>query len=103
MPIRPPMHRPQGLPPPEQVARAYDRERGGARQRGYDGAWDKARKAYLNKHPHCVACWANGNAIPASDLDHIIPHRGDRKLFWDRSNWQGLCAMHHGRKTRAGG
>jgi 5-methylcytosine-specific restriction endonuclease McrA len=28
-------------------------------------------------------------------VDHIIPHRGDDRLFWDRSNWQALCAHHH--------
>ena len=24
-------------------------------------------------------------------LDHIVPHKGDMKVFWDRANWQGLC------------
>ncbi|MFG1378079.1 HNH endonuclease [Xanthobacter autotrophicus] len=24
-------------------------------------------------------------------VDHIIPHRGDKALMWDRSNWQALC------------
>lgn len=23
-------------------------------------------------------------------VDHIIPHRGDKKLFWDPGNWQAL-------------
>ena len=32
-------------------------------------------------------------------VDHIIPHRGDQKLFWDRSNWQPLCEHHHNVKT----
>jgi 5-methylcytosine-specific restriction protein A len=32
---------------------------------------------------------------PASVVDHIKPHRGDRKLFWERSNWQPLCQHHH--------
>lgn len=32
-------------------------------------------------------------------VDHIIPHRGDKKLFWDERNWQGLCKKHHDRKT----
>lgn len=32
-------------------------------------------------------------------VDHIVPHRGDQKLFWDRSNWQPLCEHHHNVKT----
>ncbi|WP_396127368.1 HNH endonuclease [Edaphobacter acidisoli] len=37
--------------------------------------------------------------VPAAHTDHIIPHRGDKKLFWDRSNWQPLCATCHSVKT----
>ena len=39
--------------------------------------------------------------ICLTDVDHIKPHRGDLKLFWDRSNWQALCHRHHSMKTRA--
>lgn len=28
-------------------------------------------------------------------IDHITPHKGDQKLFWDRKNWQVLCPDHH--------
>ena len=35
-------------------------------------------------------------------VDHIIPHRGDPELFWDRSNWQALCKNCHDRKTGMG-
>jgi 5-methylcytosine-specific restriction endonuclease McrA len=28
-------------------------------------------------------------------VDHIIPHRGDKRLFWHRANWQPLCAPCH--------
>ena len=35
-------------------------------------------------------------------LDHIIPHRGDQKLFWDEQNWQPLCKDCHDRKTGTG-
>jgi 5-methylcytosine-specific restriction protein A len=27
--------------------------------------------------------------------DHIVPHRGDLKLFWPMSNLQTLCQPHH--------
>ncbi|MGY6410502.1 MAG: HNH endonuclease [Alkalilacustris sp.] len=32
-------------------------------------------------------------------MDHATPHKGGRKLFWDRSNWAPMCASCHGRKT----
>ena len=28
-------------------------------------------------------------------MDHIVPHRGDHKCFWDRKNWQALCRSCH--------
>jgi 5-methylcytosine-specific restriction protein A len=36
-------------------------------------------------------------------VDHVIPHKGDRALFWDEANnWQALCARCHALKTNAG-
>ena len=61
----------------------------------------KARKKYLEAHPLCVECMKEGRSVKATDVDHIIPHRGDRTLFWDQSNWQALCHHHHSMKTRA--
>lgn len=68
----------------------HDRGRPSARQRGYDSRWQKARAGYLLAHPYCIMCGA-----PASHVDHITPHKGDDRLFWDQSNWQSLCAHHH--------
>ena len=47
--------------------------------------------------PAAVGFWAG--VLFLLLLDHIIPHRGDQKLFWDRSNWQPLCEHHHNVKT----
>jgi uncharacterized membrane protein len=33
--------------------------------------------------------------IAATVVDNITAHRGNMELFWDRTNWQGLCATHH--------
>ena len=33
-------------------------------------------------------------------MDHIIEPRGDMRLQRDPSNYQSLCAEHHGLKTR---
>jgi 5-methylcytosine-specific restriction endonuclease McrA len=32
-------------------------------------------------------------------VDHIKPHHGDQKLFWDPKNHQALCTDCHGAKT----
>jgi 5-methylcytosine-specific restriction protein A len=83
-------------------------------QRGYDYKWQKARLAYLAKHPFCVMCMADAGIevrtiegvilccaamnvpVPyAAVVDHRIPHRGDMALFWDSGNWQSLCTTHH--------
>lgn len=79
--------------------READRKRGTAARRGYGHAWRNARAAYLRKHPLCVECQRNGLAVPATVVDHIKPHRGDMKIFWDRDNWQPLCKHCHDRKT----
>lgn len=62
-------------------------------------AWKKASKAFLRKHPLCADCAELGLTVLATEVDHITPHRGDRKLFWQRSNWQSLCKASHSRKT----
>lgn len=70
-----------------------------AYRRGYDNRWRKARQIYLAKHPLCEECKKNGRLTAATVVDHIIPHKGDRKLFWDENNWQALCKRCHDRKT----
>ena len=77
----------------------HQEENRSAACRGYGGAWQKARKQYLEAHPLCVMCQQDGRYRKATVVDHIIPHRGDEKLFWDRDNWQALCKEHHDRKT----
>ncbi|MBU9461356.1 HNH endonuclease [Burkholderia multivorans] len=82
--------------------------------RGYGYEWQKLRAAHLAKHPHCVyclrdlgmagwspadvvlACAARGIAEPLGTIgDHIIAHRGDRRLQLDPANIQTLCKLHH--------
>lgn len=82
--------------------RERDRMRATAAERGYNSAWQKARKAYLQKHPLCVECMRYDRTTPATVVDHIIPHKGDKKLFWDRNNWQALCKPCHDNKTGHG-
>jgi 5-methylcytosine-specific restriction endonuclease McrA len=66
-----------------------------ARQRGYTTRWDKARKTFLAKNPLCAYCLREGITKVAQVVDHIVPHRGDQKLFWAQDNWQSLCSTCH--------
>ena len=67
-----------------------DRQRGSAAKQGYDGKWRKARALFLKK------------VVLATVVDHIIPHRGDQRLFWDQTNWESLCKECHDKKTGSG-
>lgn len=68
-------------------------------ERGYDYRWQQARAAYLQAHPLCVMCAPR--LVPATVVDHREPHRGDQRLFWDRTNWQSLCKTCHDRHKQA--
>ena len=76
-----------------------DRQRGTRTERGYSNVWLKAAKAFLIAHPLCAECERQGKVTPATEVDHIVPHKGDKKLFWDQNNWQSLCHECHSRKT----
>jgi 5-methylcytosine-specific restriction protein A len=57
--------------------------------------WQKGRAWHLRNNPLCVFCGEKGFAVPATVVDHIKPHKGDRGLFFDASNWQSLCSPCH--------
>lgn len=61
-----------------------------ARQRGYTRSWDKARQAFIKDNPSCTRC-----GKPATVVDHILAHKGNMVLFWNRANWQSLCTVCH--------
>ncbi len=70
-------------------------------ERGYGGKWQRLRLDFLKKNPLCVYCQREGRVTEAKVVDHIIPHRGDQKLFWNQNNWQALCkSCHSGTKQR---
>ena len=69
-----------------------------ASARGYGRRW-KASKAFLASHPLCEECLKRGRYTKATVVDHIVPHRDDPKLFWDRRNWRALCKRCHDKKT----
>ena len=57
------------------------------------------RAQVLQAQPLCIQCQTEGRVTVATDVDHITPHRGDPDRFWDRANLQGLCHVHHARKS----
>jgi len=79
-----------------------DRVRGTAAERGYDKSWQRASKSHLKRNPLYEQCRREGKLTAATVVDHIRPHRGDKRLFWDASNWQSLCKTCHDRKTARG-
>ncbi|MBS0205687.1 MAG: HNH endonuclease [Planctomycetes bacterium] len=66
--------------------------------------WSRRRDAQLNKQPLCEACLAQTpeQITGATDVDHIVPHRGNWGLFIDPANLQSLCKPCHSRKTARG-
>ncbi|QJC52796.1 HNH endonuclease [Paenibacillus albicereus] len=77
----------------------YDDLRESAAKRGYDARWRERRVRFLQQHPICLECYMEERLTPATVVDHIIPHKGKKKLFWDENNWQPLCKRHHDIKT----
>jgi 5-methylcytosine-specific restriction enzyme A len=65
----------------------------------YDARWQRYRISHLADHPLCAECERGGRLMPASIVDHIVPHRGDVALFWDPANHQAMCKACHDTKT----
>lgn len=63
--------------------------------------WRKMRKRQLKAEPLCAYCLRSGVSKSATVADHIKPHRGDSKLFFDPSNLQSLCACCHNSAKQA--
>lgn len=82
-----------------QLDRERDSRRLSSHERGYDRRWAKASKAFLKSHPLCAECARQGRTTPATEVDHIVPHKGNKSLFWNSDNWQALCHECHSRKT----
>ena len=88
----------RGRGPCAEHAAQQDHHRGTAARRGYGSRWKRVREAHLQLHPLCTHCLASGRISAASLVDHIIPHRGDARLFSLPTNRQSLCTDHHGLK-----
>lgn len=57
--------------------------------------WKAMRAEKLKQNPFCEKCGA-----PATDVHHIIPHNGDRDLFFDFGNLMSICFDCHQKETQ---
>jgi 5-methylcytosine-specific restriction protein A len=64
--------------------------------------WRRLRQQVLVEQAYQCANPACRQVVLEQDIDHVIPHQGDVKLFWDRANLQALCRPCHTRKTLRG-
>ena len=62
--------------------------------------WKRRREAQLAREPFCRDCASRGFRVQATDVDHVIPHRGNLELFL-HGELQSLCHGCHSRKTIA--
>lgn len=76
--------------------RFHDVDAGGI---SYGSRWKRLRADFLARHMLCVDCQAEGRVTRATEVDHEVPHRGDRELFWNQKNWTPRCKPHHSAKT----
>ena len=62
------------------------------------------RDRQLDRCPFCESCRKSDPPliVPATDVDHIRPHRGNWELFVDPENLQSLCHSCHSVKTGRG-
>ncbi|NLC02720.1 MAG: HNH endonuclease [Tissierellia bacterium] len=61
--------------------------------------WQQLRQYRLNTQPLCVECLKHNRYTPATVVDHMKPHKGNEKLFYDLKNLQSMCKSCHDRKT----
>lgn len=101
-------HKAEGEAKKQEAFSRYDKRRGNAQDRGYNGLWQKRSKRYLSRPENqiCKLHLDDRCAVVAQCVDHIIPHNGpDDPLFWDESNWQASCIRCNsvkGRRTMKG-
>lgn len=85
----------------QQRDREVEARRQGSAARGYTWRWRKESALFLRAHPvcECDECRAAKRVRVAEVVDHRVPHKGDRALFWNRENWQAMSKACHDAKT----
>jgi len=83
------------------------RDRDKARKRSQDWHWmygtnlwtHRLRPDQLLAEPFCRDCARRSLRTVATVVDHIIPHKGNWRMFSDPRNLQSLCVKCHNAKT----
>ncbi len=66
-------------------------------------AWRKLSRSHLQQNPFCHQCAREGrDAVLATQVDHMVSRRKDRRRVLDSSNLESLCDVCHQRKTARG-
>lgn len=66
-----------------------------------DKRWKILRSVYMNSHPLCADCAANGRSVPAEEIHHKVPFltgltEDERwRLLLDEDNLVALCKECH--------
>jgi 5-methylcytosine-specific restriction protein A len=98
VPYSPKVYRPLGQPTPAQREQTWPSRRHPGRRWYFTARWKARRAQQLGEHPLCVVCLAESRTTPATDADHVIPHRWNEDLFWN-GKLQSMCHAHHAAKT----
>ncbi|HAA8671009.1 TPA_asm: HNH endonuclease [Listeria monocytogenes] len=74
--------------------RRYDKyQRSSDVNKNYGRAWKRIRDRYVQEHPLCEMCKADGRLTPTDEVHHILPvSQGGTH---DRSNLMSLCKSCH--------
>jgi len=81
----------------EDLQKAQDarrRETSPWRKLYFSKAWKLRRALQFKVEPLCRKCKAMGKSRAATVADHVVPHRGNRELFF-KGELQSLCATCH--------
>jgi 5-methylcytosine-specific restriction protein A len=79
------------------AVKRYDEQRGTARDRGYDGVWERFRRWFLAHHPVCEDC-----EHLATEVHHKLKLAEHPELRLVESNCMALCKKDHSRRTAMG-
>ena len=90
-----------GRLPGDETARLQERDQTVSWRKLYKTArWEKLRRDVFERdHYTCrhtgVICAGKHPAPDSPVCDHIVPHRGDEALFWDKGNLQTVSKAYH--------
>ena len=56
--------------------------------------WRRRAALQLKLEPLCAIFLQNGQVVPATDADHVVPHKGNEWAFWF-GDLQSLCGPCH--------